>query len=84
MLTAALNGELDNVEYELDPIFNVMVPKTCPNVPDEVLSPRTMWAKEAGEEAYEATAKDLASRFVKNFEQYTEMPAHIVEAGPKA
>ena len=84
MLTAALNGELDNVEYELDPIFNVMVPTSCPNVPAEILSPRKMWAQEAGEEAYEAVAKDLASRFVENFKQYTEMPAHIVEAGPKA
>ena len=53
MLTAALTGELEKVEFELDPIFNVMVPKTCPNVPDEVLSPRAMWKKVAGEAEYE-------------------------------
>lgn len=84
MLTAALNGDLDNVEYELDPFFNVMVPKSCPGVPDEVLSPRAMWKQEAGEAAYEAVAKDLASRFVENFKQYHDMPAHIIAAGPKA
>lgn len=39
MLTAALTGELEKAEFELDPIFNVLVPKSCPNVPDEVLSP---------------------------------------------
>ena len=43
MVTAALNGELEKSEFELDPIFNVMVPKTCPNVPDEFLNQRAMW-----------------------------------------
>ena len=84
MLTAALTGELDKAGYELDPIFNVQVPKACPDVPDEVLSPRKMWAKEAGEAAYEVTANDLAARFEKNFEKYDHMPRHIVDAGPKA
>ena len=32
----------------------------------------------------EATAKDLAARFVKNFEKYSNMPKNIIEAGPKA
>ena len=81
MVTAALNGELEKSEFELDPIFNVMVPKTCPNVPDEFLNQRAMWKNDA---EYEATAKDLAARFVKNFKKYSHMPAHIVEAGPKA
>jgi phosphoenolpyruvate carboxykinase (ATP) len=84
MLTAALTGELDKAGYELDPIFNVQVPKACSGVPEDVLSPRKMWAKEAGEAAYEATANDLAARFEKNFEKYDHMPRHIVDAGPKA
>ena len=84
MLTAALNGELEKGEFVLDPIFNVMVPKHVENVPDEVLSPREMWKKEAGEAEYEKTAKDLAGRFVKNFTKYDHMPQHIVDAGPKA
>ncbi len=84
MLTAALTGQLDNVEFTRDPIFNVLVPKTCPNVPDEILSPREMWAKEAGEAEYEKTARDLAARFEKNFEKYDHMPQNIVNAGPKA
>ena len=81
MVTAALNGELAKSKFELDPIFNVMVPTTCPNVPDEFLSQRKLWADEA---EYEATAKDLAARFQKNFEKYADMPEHIVNAGPKA
>ena len=81
MVSAALNGDLEKAGYELDPIFNVLVPKSCPNVPDEFLNQRAMWKDDA---AYEATAKDLAARFVKNFQKYSDMPAHIVEAGPKA
>lgn len=84
MLTAALTGKLEEGSFTRDPIFNVLVPTSCENVPDEVLSPRKMWAKEAGEAEYEKTAKDLASRFVKNFKKYDHMPQHIVDAGPKA
>ncbi len=80
MVTAALNGELEKAEFELDPFFNVMVPKTCPNVPDEFLSQRALWKDKA---EYEATARDLAARFVKNFKKYSNMPANIVSAGPR-
>jgi len=43
MLNAALDGKLDTVEYETDPIFNLQVPKTCDGVPSEVLNPRNTW-----------------------------------------
>jgi phosphoenolpyruvate carboxykinase (ATP) len=46
-----------------------------------VLSPREAWKVKA---AYDVKAKDLAGRFVKNFQKYKDMPAHIVNAGPKA
>lgn len=80
MVTAALNGDLEKSAFELDPYFNVLVPKACPNVPDEFLSQRALW-KDTAE--YEATAKDLAARFVKNFKKYANMPQNIVAAGPK-
>ena len=76
MVTAALNGDLEKGEFVLDPIFNVMVPTTCPNVPDEFLSQRRLWNNDA---EYEATAKDLAARFVKNFEKYSNMPKNIID-----
>ena len=81
MVTAALNGELEKAGFEADPIFGVMVPKSCPNVPDEFLSQKAMWKDKAD---YEKTAKDLAARFVKNFQKYDNMPKNIVDAGPKA
>lgn len=80
MVTAALSGELEKSEFELDPIFNVYVPKTCPNVPDEVLSPKSTWEDK---KAYDEKAKDLAKRFVENFKKYSHMPKHIIDAGPK-
>ncbi len=81
MVTACLNGTLENSEFVHDPIFNVLVPKTCPNVPDEVLSPRAMWADK---DEYEKTAKMLAGLFRKNFAKYDKMPEAVIEAGPKA
>ncbi len=80
IVSAALNGELEKSEFVLDPNFNVLVPTSCPGVPVEVLNPREAWKDKA---AYDAKAKDLAGRFAKNFQKYKDMPAHIVEAGPK-
>ena len=81
MVTAALNGELDKCNFELDPVFNVMVPTSCPNVPAEVLNPRNTWQDK---EAYDKQAKHLAQLFVENFKKYKDMPQAVVDAGPKA
>jgi len=67
MITAALEGELDNVEYEAHPIFGMMMPKTCPGVPSEILNPGNTWADK---DEYDAKAKELAKQFIKNFEKY--------------
>ena len=78
MITAALNGTFDNVEYKHDEIFNLDVPQSCPNVPDEIMNPRDTWADKA---AYEKLAKMFQENFAK---KYPNMPKNIVEAGPKA
>ena len=81
MITAALEGKLDDVEWVLDPIFNVYVPQECENVPAEILTPRNTWADK---DAYDAKAKELADAFNKNFEKFKdEMPEAILNAGPK-
>ena len=81
MVSAALSGALDDVEYVLDPIFNVYIPKSCPEVPTEILDPRNVWTDKA---AYEKAAHTLAEKFRENFKKYTDMPANIINAGPKA
>ncbi len=69
LITAALNGDLDNVEYTTHEVFGLKMPKTCPNVPSEVLNPKLTWDDKA---AYDDKAYDLAAQFNKNFEKFTE------------
>lgn len=80
MVTAALNGELENAEYVADSIFGVQVPTSCPNVPAEVLQPRNTWANK---EDYDKQAADLAARFIENFAKKFPNAADIANAGPK-
>lgn len=81
MVNAAISGALDDEECIHDPIFNLDIPVRCPNVPDEILDPRSLWGDPA---AYETAARDLARRFRENFEKkYPDMPQHIKDAGPK-
>lgn len=81
MITAALNGSLDNVEFEAHPIFGMLMPKICPNVPKEILHPRYTWNDR---DAYDATAKKLASMFISNFEKYASgVSQDILNAAPK-
>lgn len=82
MVTAALNGDFDNVEYKHDDVFNLDVPQSCPNVPSEIMNPRDTWEDKA---AYDESAKKLAKMFADNFaSKYPNMPKNIAEAGPKA
>ncbi len=80
MITAALNGSLDIVTFEQHPVFGMMIPTSCPAVPSEILNPKSTWADAA---AYDATAKNLAGQFVKNFEKYAAgVSAEILAAAP--
>ena len=67
MLTAAFSGDLDAVPYEIDPVFGLRVPTSCPDVPSELLLPRNTWADQA---AYDAQAEKLKAMFDENFERY--------------
>lgn len=81
MVSAAIAGKLDNVEYEKDEIFNLNIPKECPNVPNEILNPKNLWGNK---DEYIKSANNLASKFVDNFaKKYPNMPENIVNAGPK-
>ncbi|WP_134703958.1 phosphoenolpyruvate carboxykinase (ATP) [Ammoniphilus sp. YIM 78166] len=81
MVTAAINGSLAEAEYTVDPIFGLSVPTAVAGVPSEVLVPRNTWADQ---DAYDQKAKELASRFAKNFTKFQGVSAEILGAGPKA
>lgn len=81
MITAALNGELDKVQFESMPVFNLAMPKSCPGVPAEILNPRNTWNDK---NEYDAKMNTLAASFVKNFAQYADFAnEEILNAAPK-
>ncbi len=82
MITAALEGKLDNVDYTTHEIFGLAMPNECEGVPTEILNPKNTWEDKI---AYDAKANLLANEFVKNFAQF-ESAANdeIMAAAPKA
>lgn len=81
MIHAALDGELAQVEFEKHEIFGIAMPKTCPQVPDELLNPRNTWEDK---EAYDQKADLLASKFVENFSQFADYANDEIMAGAPA
>ena len=81
MITAALNGSLDNVEYEKTAVFGLNIPKSCPDVPAEILNARNTWKDK---NAFDSTVNNLAGQFVKNFAQYENgVSKEVISAAPK-
>jgi phosphoenolpyruvate carboxykinase (ATP) len=78
MVRAAIEGQLNKAEFEIDPAFGLTIPKSCPGVPPEFLRARDAW-KDKG--AYDKTAQDLSARFAKNFEKF-DVPENVRAAGP--
>ena len=80
IIDAILNGDIKNVPTKKIPYFNFEVPTVLNGVATEILDPKDTYANPAD---WDAKAKDLASRFIKNFEKYTFNAAGkaIVKAG---
>ena len=82
IINAALDGLLNDVATQTDPVFGLEVPTSCPGVPGDVLDPRGTWADSA---AYDAQARKLAGLFQENFTKYAEdVPENVRSAGPLA
>ncbi len=82
MITAALTGKLDDVEYNCHEVFGLNFPTSCPDVPTELLNARNTWADK---DAYDTKANSLADKFVKNFEQFEEYAnEEIMSASPRS
>jgi phosphoenolpyruvate carboxykinase (ATP) len=80
MITAAIEGKLDNVNYETLPIFELEIPTECEGVPSEILNPRNTWDDKT---AYDEKANSLAKQFVENFKQFeAETSEEILSAAP--
>ena len=77
MITAALEGALDSVEYDTHPVFGVSMPTTCPGVPPGILNPRTTWPDPL---AYDEMAGHLADWFISNFTKYQQEVSEEIRA----
>ena len=82
IIDAILDGSILKAETKVIPFFNLEVPTSLPGVNPAILDPRDTYADAA---EWEAKAKDLAARFVKNFDKYTgnEAGKALVKAGPQ-
>ena len=77
ILDAIHDGSLAKAETVTDPVFGLIVPKTCHNVPAEILNPKNTWADKT---AYDTKAKHLAALFVKNFEKFADRCSDKIRA----
>jgi phosphoenolpyruvate carboxykinase (ATP) len=78
LITAALEGDLNNVGYRQHTVFGVEMPVSCPNVPREILSPRGMWGESKG---YYEQCNRLAGAFIKNFKKFEEFANEEIMSG---
>lgn len=81
IIDAIINNDIDKAKTQDIPFLNLTIPVQLQNISDGILDPRDTY-KEKGE--WERKAKDLASRYIKNFEKYThtEEGKRLVKYGP--
>ena len=82
IIDAILDGSIDKAETKTIPYFNFEVPTSLPGVDPAILDPRDTYASAS---QWDEKAKDLASRFIKNFAKFTgnEAGKALVAAGPQ-
>ena len=81
IIDAIHSGALADVATQVDPVFGLAVPTSCPDVPAEMLQPRNTWSDKA---AYDDKAKKVAQLFRDNFKKYeAQASAEVRAGGPK-
>ena len=78
MLTAILNGQLNNSVFTPDSNFKVLIPESVPGVEEKLLNPRNTWKDK---NAYDTKVKELINLFKKNFVKYENF-GNFSKAGP--
>jgi phosphoenolpyruvate carboxykinase (ATP) len=80
LITAAIEGDLNNVEYSTHEVFGLAMPTKCINVPSEILSPKNTWEDK---DAYDLKANELAQAFNSNFEKYSDFASQeMLDSAP--
>jgi len=78
MVEAILNGNLDDMESQIDPIFGLHIPLNIAGVPEEILNPANLWNNQ---EDYKRAALLLAEKFKDNFRKFPHVPEEIMKNG---
>ncbi len=80
MIHAILDGELEDAQYEVHPIFNLAMPTAIPNVPSDLLDPIKTWDEP---EKYNQQAHKLANYFHENFKIFeSQADQETLEGAP--
>ena len=81
IIDAILNGSINKSETKILPYFNFEIPVELEGVDTNILDPRDTYENS---EIWDEKAKDLASRFIKNFKKYetNELGKQLAKAGP--
>ena len=81
ILSAVLNGKLNQADYQIDPWFGFEIPLKCPGVPDNILNPADAWENKS---AFENSIQQLIGKFKQNIKQYQDSTSpDVLLAGPK-
>ena len=78
MLTAIIEGKLDDASFSPDPNFKILITNEVPGVDSTILNPKNTWNDK---EAYDLKANELITLFKKNFAKY-ESFGNYAKAGP--
>lgn len=82
IIDAILDNSIESAQTKMIPYFNLEVPTNLTNVNPGILDPKDTYANP---EEWTEKAKDLAKRFIDNFDKYTdnEEGKNLVKAGPQ-
>ena len=78
LVDGVLSGRLNGAEFEPDPIFNFLVPKSVDGVPTQILKPKNTWKDGS---IYEVKARELANRFHENFKKFDQDASEEIASG---
>ena len=80
IITAILDGSINDAEFKTDEVFGFEIPTTLAGVESKVLDPKQTWPNA---DEYDAKRAQLAKMFVENFEKYADQKPELRNAGPK-
>lgn len=80
IVSAVLQGRLDQQQTYHDDIFNLDVPVRVPGVKNNILKPSLLWKSHL---EYQKKARELAGLFVENSKKFKDIPVSVINSGPK-